>query len=75
MNEGKLFSEELKRNKIKNQLITEASTGKIIIQIDAVILGADQVLKNGSIVNKTGSRILAILAKYERIPLCFGKQK
>ena len=68
-NEGKLLSEELKRNKIKNQLITEASTGKIIKQIDAVILGADQVLKNGSIVNKTGSRMLSILAKYERIPV------
>lgn len=69
MNEGKLLSEELKRNKIKNQLITEASTGKIIKQVDAVILGADQIFKNGSIVNKTGSRILAVLAKYERIPV------
>jgi len=69
MNEGKLLSEELKRNKIKNQLITEASTGKIIKQMDAVILGADQIFKNGSIVNKTGSRMLAILAKYERIPV------
>ncbi|MFZ2866150.1 MAG: hypothetical protein WA440_15460, partial [Ignavibacteriaceae bacterium] len=30
---------------------------------------ADQIFKNGSIVNKTGSRMLAILAKYERIPV------
>ncbi|MDY0082303.1 MAG: hypothetical protein RBR74_03915 [Ignavibacteriaceae bacterium] len=69
LNEGKLLAVELKKNKIKNQIITEASAGKIIKQIDAVLLGADQIFKNGSVVNKTGSRMLAILAKYERIPV------
>jgi len=69
LNEGKLLAEELRMHKIKNQIITEAATGKIIKQVDAVVIGADQIFKNGSIVNKTGSRMLAIIAKYERIPV------
>lgn len=69
LNEGKLLAEELRIHKIKNQIITEAATGKIIKQVDAVVIGADQIFKNGSIVNKTGSRMLAIIAKYERIPV------
>jgi translation initiation factor eIF-2B subunit delta len=69
LNEGNLLAKELKRYKIKNQIITEASAGKIIKQVDAVVIGADQILKDGSIVNKTGSRILSALAKYEKLPV------
>lgn len=68
-NEGILMAEELVKSKIKTKIITEAMAGKIIKDTDAIILGADQLLSNGNIVNKTGSRILAIAAKYENIPV------
>ncbi|MDT3696688.1 MAG: hypothetical protein ROY99_09890 [Ignavibacterium sp.] len=77
LNEGEILVKELKQNKINNQIIAEASAGKIIKQIDIVVLGADQLLKNGSIINKTGSRMLAVLAAYEGIPVYVlaGKSK
>lgn len=77
LNEGLLLAEELKKNKIKSERITEAFSSKIIKQVDALIIGADQILKDGSIVNKTGSRILSILANYENVPVyvAAGKSK
>lgn len=68
-NEGILMAEELLKLKIKTEIITEAMAGSKIKTADAVILGADQILSNGNIINKTGSRILAIIARYEGIPV------
>lgn len=68
-NEGILMAEELLKIKIKTQIITEAMAGILMKKVDAVVLGADQILSNGNIVNKTGSRILAITAKYEKVPV------
>ncbi len=67
--EGKLMAKEIYKLKIETNIITEAMSGNIISEIDLIVLGADQILKNGSIINKTGSRMLAILAKYHRIPV------
>mgnify|MGYP003390447536 CR=1 FL=1 len=67
--EGILMAKEISKLKIETNIITEAMSGNIISEIDLIVLGADQILKNGSIINKTGSRMLAILAKYHRIPV------
>jgi translation initiation factor 2B subunit (eIF-2B alpha/beta/delta family) len=67
--EGLLMAEELRKLRVKTDVITEASTGRIISDVDLVILGADQILPNGDIINKTGSRMLAVLAKYHKIPV------
>lgn len=67
--EGVLMAKTLKNSSIKTEVITEALAGKIISKIDAVFLGADQILLDGSIINKTGSRMLAILAKHHKIPV------
>ena len=68
-NEGILMAKELSKLGIECKIITEAMTGTVIKEVDAVILGADQILPNGNIVNKTGSRLLAVLAKYHHIPV------
>ena len=68
-NEGIFLSDELSKFKIKTEVITEAMSGKLIKEVDAVILGADQILSNGNIINKTGSRMLVILAKNQKIPV------
>lgn len=67
--EGLITARELNNLKIKNQIIADVFSGKIISSVDLIILGADQILKDGSIINKIGSRMLAILGKYHKIPV------
>lgn len=67
--EGLLMAKEILSLKIQTEIITEGMAGKIIKDVDVIILGADQILRNGSIINKTGSRMLAILAKFQKIPV------
>ena len=67
--EGILMADEISKLRIKTEVIPESMSGNIIKEVDAVILGADQILSNGNIVNKTGSRMLAVLAKYHKIPV------
>lgn len=67
--EGLETAKELKSMKIKHQIIADAMAGKIISTVDLIILGADQILRDESIVNKTGSRMLAIIAKYHKVPV------
>ncbi|WP_266074864.1 NUDIX domain-containing protein [Haladaptatus caseinilyticus] len=37
--------------------------------IDSVVVGADAVLPNGDVVNKTGTRATAVAARYEDVPV------
>ncbi len=67
--EGILMADEISKLKIKTEVIPESMSGKLIKEVDAVILGADQILSNGNIINKTGSRMLSVLAKYHKIPV------
>lgn len=67
--EGLVTARELNKLKIKNQIIADVFSGKIISSVDLIILGADQILKDGSIINKIGSRMLAILGKYHKTPV------
>ena len=67
-NEGKSMAKELLNAGIKVELITDAMTGNYIPRIDAVAVGADVVLKNGNVINKSGSLSLAVLCKYYKKP-------
>ncbi len=46
----------------KTHLIIDAAIGKFIDQIDAVLIGVDSILRDGSIINKIGTFPLAVLA-------------
>lgn len=61
--EGRELAKVLLRNKIKCNIVVDAMMNYAVKNSDAVIIGADQVLKNGNIVNKTGSLPLALCAK------------
>ncbi|MFQ6604015.1 MAG: hypothetical protein ACE5D8_00515 [Fidelibacterota bacterium] len=50
-------------------LITDTNIMRIIPEIDCVILGADAVDALGNIRNKVGSRMMALLAREEHIPV------
>ncbi len=66
--EGRIFAAELSKLKFQVKLITEAQMAEHVKQCNFAVIGADQILSNGSIVNKAGSYQLAILCKYFRKP-------
>ncbi len=68
-NEGIIMAERFADLGIKVKIITEAQIGSEIRETECVILGADKVLTDGSIINKVGSLVLAICAKYYDIPV------
>jgi translation initiation factor 2B subunit (eIF-2B alpha/beta/delta family) len=67
-NEGKLMAKELLKNGLKVDMITDAMAGIFVPKADAVIVGADAVLNNGNVINKSGSLSLALLCRHFRIP-------
>ncbi len=67
--EGRILAKRLVKSKIATQLITEAMIPEFLIKSDAAIIGADIILKNGDIVNKVGSRSLAIICKELNKPI------
>jgi len=61
---------ELKKNNINCTLLPDNAAGSLFTQklIDAVIVGADRIAKNGDFANKIGTFPLAVLAKSFNIP-------
>ncbi|GJQ64469.1 MAG: initiation factor 2B [Melioribacteraceae bacterium] len=68
-NEGVILAEKLSIEGITTSLITEAQLPDHIANCDAVILGADKILANHDVINKTGSKLLAILARGYKKPV------
>lgn len=66
--EGRLMTESLTGAGIKTELITDAMMGLYVHQVEAAIIGADNVLKNGSVINKVGSYSLSLICKEYRKP-------
>ncbi|MCW9066792.1 MAG: hypothetical protein OQJ78_10910 [Ignavibacteriaceae bacterium] len=61
--EGRLLAEEIAKIGIKTLLISDAMMSLYVSKVDAAIIGADSVLKNGNVINKVGSKSLALLCK------------
>ncbi len=66
--EGRLMAKSLARAGIKTELITDAMMGLYIQDVDSAIIGADIILKNGNIVNKVGSKSLALFCREYKKP-------
>jgi translation initiation factor 2B subunit (eIF-2B alpha/beta/delta family) len=66
--EGRIMAKELLKEGMKVEIITDAMAGMLISKTDAVIIGADAILKNGNVINKSGSMSLALLCKYYKKP-------
>lgn len=54
---------------IRVTYITDAQAGIFMDEVDLVLLGADSVLADGSLVNKAGSRLIALAAREARVPV------
>jgi translation initiation factor 2B subunit (eIF-2B alpha/beta/delta family) len=66
--EGRILAEKLLKEEVKVELITEAMLPHYIPKADALISGADKILKNGNVVNKTGSRGAGIICSHFKKP-------
>lgn len=66
--EGRNLARYLNRQGIETQFITEAQMAHFVVQADKVIVGADSLLRDGSLVSKAGSRLLALAARDAGIP-------
>ena len=66
--EGRIFAKHLLNENIKVEVITDVMMSYCIPRADAVILGADSILINGNVINKTGSFAAAVLCKYYKKP-------
>lgn len=66
----RLTAWELLQEQIPFSMIADGSAGMLMAQgqVDAVIVGADRIARNGDTANKIGTYTLAVLAHYHRIP-------
>lgn len=69
--EGRKLAERLAAKEHDVTLIVDAAASYVIDQglVDAVILGCDAILDDGSIANKIGSKMIALSAKEAGIPV------
>jgi len=67
---ARLTAWELKKDGIPFRLIADFAVGLLFSRkmVDAVLVGADRVAKNGDFANKLGTYILAVLAKRHEVP-------
>jgi len=63
--EGETLSRKLSEEGIRNILVPDMMVGSIMPKVDVVLLGADAVLSDGSVVNKLGSNTAAKIAYVE----------
>jgi len=68
LNEGHLLAKQLSEWHIPTTLITDAQMGLFITKADAVLVGADTLLADGSLINKAGTYPLALMAYEHSIP-------
>ena len=67
---ARLTAWELTQAGVPVTVITDSMAGSLMRNgmIDAVIVGADRIARNGDVANKIGTYPLAVLAKYHQIP-------
>jgi len=67
--QGRLTASELARHRVPVTLSVDSAMPESIACADAVLLGADALLADGSVYNKVGSSLVAILAERHRRPV------
>lgn len=66
--EGRLLASNLTKAGINVELITDANIAAAVKKSDCVLIGADIILSNGDVINKTGSLAAAVLCSYYKKP-------
>jgi ribose 1,5-bisphosphate isomerase len=68
LGEGLRVARELVAASISMTLITEAQIALFVQEADAVVVGADTILPDGDLINRIGTRLLALAAKDADVP-------
>jgi translation initiation factor 2B subunit (eIF-2B alpha/beta/delta family) len=68
LQEGYLLAGELSEWAIPTTLITESQVGLFVGEADAVVMGADSLLADGSLINKAGTYLVALAAREQNVP-------
>lgn len=66
--EGRQLAAQLSQLGIRTQFITDAQMGRFVSSADAVLVGADTVAADGSIINKCGTYLVALAARDCDVP-------
>lgn len=66
--EGRRMARALSELKIPTTYITEAQISNFVRKADLVLMGADSVLVDGSVINKAGTSLLALAAREVKVP-------
>jgi methylthioribose-1-phosphate isomerase len=65
---ARLTSWELTKNDVETYMICDNMVATFMPQMSLVLVGADRVARNGDVANKIGTRGLAIIAQYYKVP-------
>jgi translation initiation factor 2B subunit (eIF-2B alpha/beta/delta family) len=68
--EGKQLAKDLIGVGVPVRLIADSAVSAVTSDVDIVLVGADSVLADGSVINKIGTGKIGTLAKEEEIPFC-----
>ena len=67
--EGEAMAHALAERGYNAKIIIDAAAGFFVKDVEVIVMGADTVFLDKSIINKVGSYIVALLAKEHKIPL------
>ena len=67
--EGKTLARDLRNLGFNSTVLPDTTTRVFQVEFDAVVLGADSVLTDGSIINKAGTADIALTARQSLIPV------
>lgn len=67
--EGLRMARELAAHGVSLTLITEAQMALFVHEADAVVVGADTILPEGDLINRIGTRLLALAARDTDVPV------
>jgi len=67
--QGRQTAKDLAKHGIKVTHYVDSAMRLAIKQADVVLLGADAILANGDVINKIGSELVCLLAKYYKKPV------
>lgn len=75
--EGRVLAKRLSEAGIEVDFISDQQMALFVSRADVALVGADAVASDGSVVNKAGTRLLALAARDEGVPfyVCFESLK
>ena len=73
--EGKTLARELIELGFTTTVLSDTTTGAFPIKFDAVVIGADSILADGSIINKAGTKDITRAARQYSIPVYVAAER